>query len=246
MARYADYRLVPCANPNCSALVRVTAKQLTYVASPVVCSLACFKAVRPDQEVGLPEERVCEACGRTFLVGGRGRPMKSETLCSAECQRSSRFRAGTIAKSLSVPEAAYLAGFIDGEGSIMLVQRSHGLGGHLRLSITNTDKEVLDWVVEVAGVGAVNRHRDEGETNRATWLYRANGDAAASIIEQIRPYLRVKSAQADLGLEAHSRLRTPSLKADTSWQVEYMERMKAMNRRGGRKYRQPPAVACIS
>jgi hypothetical protein len=63
--------------------------------------------------------------------------------------------------------------------------------------------------------------------------WHCNADAAYSVLQQIRPFLKIKGEQADLAIETQERLRVPGLKADRSWQNEYRLRMKELNRRGG-------------
>lgn len=65
-------------------------------------------------------------------------------------------------------------------------------------------------------------------------MYQSNSEAAESILQQVRPYLRIKHEQADICLDAQERLRNPALKADRSWQYEYRDRVRALNQRGPR------------
>jgi hypothetical protein len=44
--------------------------------------------------------------------------------------------------------------------------------------------------------------------------------------------LIVKKQQATLALDFMERIRVPAMKADRTWQLEYRERMKALNKRG--------------
>lgn len=197
------------------------------------CSYKCYYESmmgHPSYAPDPTEERTCEVCGKTFLVGGRGRPPKKQKLCSDECQRVSRFRHGEKAKELSPVDAAYLAGFMDGEGSIMLTPRRDKVS--VKLSATNTDLNILEWITEVTGVGNVSKQHLYSENRRQTWFFYCNSDAAISIIEQILPYLKIKSEQAKLAIETQRRLRIPALNADRTWQAEYIRQMKAMNRRG--------------
>jgi hypothetical protein len=38
-----------------------------------------------------PEEKACLVCGSKFLVGGRGRPMRSVKFCSPECRCKAKY-----------------------------------------------------------------------------------------------------------------------------------------------------------
>jgi len=104
----------------------------------------------------------------------------------------------------------------------------------IRITIANCDRNVLDWVAVVTGVGVIIAKSAKSALNRTGYTYQANSEAAESVIRKIRPYLHIKGAQADLCLESQKRLRDPALKADRSWQTEYAARSQAMNKRGPR------------
>lgn len=179
-----------------------------------------------------PLQKKCETCGTVFDVGGRGRPMKTQRFCSDPCKLAGRYRRGAVCADLTIEQAAYLAGFIDGEGSIMLVKRNSRGGCHLRVAISNTHEGVLRWVSEVTGIGKTYRLSPSTERHKAGFAWRAHGDGAQTLLRQIRPYLIIKSAQADAGIDAHERLKNASDKADHVWQEEAARHMKHMNARG--------------
>lgn len=203
----------------------------------VYCSPACRNAAKlgqPRPDLYRRVERTCVACGTTFETGGRA-GASSRRYCSDDCRNQARYRSGRHAKELHPIDAAYLAGFIDGEGSIILyMPHQHTRAVSVKLAAANNHRAVLDWMVEVTGVGAVTRHYRRSEKHAEAWFYQANSEAAESIIKQIRPYLRIKQQQADLALETQARLRTPALKADRAWQEAYRARMQHLNRRGPR------------
>lgn len=130
-------------------------------------------------------------------------------------------------------QVAYLAGFIDGEGSIMLYRRKVG-SVTLRLSVTNTCKRALDFIARAAGVGTVTLGVPDSDVRRAVWHWHINGDAALTTLVQIRRYLVIKREQADLGIAFQRRLRSPKLKGDWVWQHEWMAKIRHLNRRGPR------------
>lgn len=127
-------------------------------------------------------------------------------------------------------DAAYLAGIIDGEGSIILYKRRDVVA--VMLTVSNTAKKLLDWIADKTDVGAICAQSKETEKRKASWFWRCNADAAESVLQQIRPHLVVKSAQADLALQTQKQLRDPALKADRSWQLECLDKMRALNKRG--------------
>ena len=200
------------------------------------CGPACMYQARvgvpqPNLRVA-PTEYMCPACGKSFLVGGRGRPTKRQVFCSDVCKYHGRYCRGAVANQLSPTDAAYIAGFVDGEGSIMLLQRKNSI--RVRMTVSNTDRNVLDWLCQTVGVSNIQAHRKETAKHRMAWQWDLNGDGVASLLVQIRPYLKVKAVQADLAIEAMERLRDPVFKADHTWQDEWKEQMRKLNKRGPR------------
>lgn len=196
------------------------------------CRDECYQAYRPGKVKGPylpPFERICAVCGKPFVKPRTG-GYRKQRVCSVECQRVSRYRRGAIAATLSPEDAAYLAGIIDGEGSIILGKSR--LAINLHVSVTNTSRALLEWVEKTTAVGAICDQRAETAVSRRTYFWRCNADAALSLLRQLLPRLVVKRAQAELAISFQERLRDPALKADRSWQLELMTSMRSMNRRG--------------
>lgn len=198
------------------------------------CSDPCrvgYRRAHPPKPIR--QERVCVACGTTFLVGGKSGPKLATRFCSAVCRHRSHYIKGVECRTLTVPEAAYIAGFWDGEGSIFLIPRANGSFG-LLVTVTNTDRAVMDWVTEVTGVGRSFAREQHNPKHKPTFWWQASGDAALTFLRQIEPYMRVKRTQAHIGIDFQQRLQEPTLKSDRSWQAEYRSRIQDLNRRGPR------------
>lgn len=133
---------------------------------------------------------------------------------------------------MSAVDAAYLAGFIDGEGTVMLIRRANSSVG-LLLTIANTKRPVMDWVTTTTGVGRTFSRGPRNPKHAEAFWWQASGDAARSVLVQLLPNLRIKHEQATMAVEFQDRLRTPAVKADRTWQEEWRLRMKELNRRGG-------------
>ncbi len=109
--------------------------------------------------------------------------------------------------ALTVAELAYMAGIIDGEGSICVFPAT--VDGRprsrycLRLSISNTSRPLLEWVQQRFGgrLVQVKRNRETALTHKITYHWEAGWQHGASIIEAIRPFLVIKGEQGDLFLE---------------------------------------------
>ena len=56
---------------------------------------------------------------------------------------------------LSSSEAAYIAGIIDGEGTISLSRKHKNENRQLVVSISNNERCLLEYVLKTAGVGKI-------------------------------------------------------------------------------------------
>lgn len=97
---------------------------------------------------------------------------------------------------------SYIAGFIDGEGTISMHKRRKN--GRLQfvwyLSIVNTDKEVLEYIKEAIGFGTIRiKNMTNGHlgSKPCYGLYYSHNQAK-KILQALYPYLKVKRRQAGL------------------------------------------------
>ena len=97
-------------------------------------------------------------------------------------------------------EYAYIAGFIDGEGSIGL-RTSHSSDGRTpsyvaRLRITNTNPDVLNWIHIATGIG-LRTVKPNSNNNYQVYEWYVAGLQMKSLLEGILPFLKVKKLQAE-------------------------------------------------
>lgn len=135
---------------------------------------------------------------------------------------------------------AWLAGFVDGEGCIFVtrvVLVSGRFSYHAGISISNTFRPVLEEIAATLGYGRVGLTTPSTKVHRAANQYQVNGAEASNLVQHLRPYLHVKSAQADALLRYPINSRKGSLKGAIS-DEDYILRgqlfveMKALNTRG--------------
>lgn len=104
-------------------------------------------------------------------------------------------------------DAAYIAGFFDGEGSVNVYWRKGSKNGvryaRLMARISQTERGILEWVRDAAGVGTV--HANARRPDKPHWKTQHNyivaSEAARLFLAEIRPYLRVKAEVVDRALE---------------------------------------------
>jgi hypothetical protein len=111
---------------------------------------------------------------------------------------------GSRSKIKKEVERAYIAGFLDGDGSLMLQikKRKDGKIGTRFMSTicfyqdTRHAKD-LNWIKKVLGIGYISK-RNDGMSE-----LRINGyDSVKNILEFLNPYLRFKKIQAKALLNA--------------------------------------------
>ena len=91
----------------------------------------------------------------------------------------------------------YLAGIIDGEGSIQ-IDHHPPYNYNVKLSVVNTDRRLLDWIVD-RWPAPVHSYERVGQ--KRTYQWSTSNAYAASVIKGVRPYLTIKREQADLAIE---------------------------------------------
>jgi hypothetical protein len=110
-------------------------------------------------------------------------------------------------KPLQNTEAAYIAGLIDGEGTITLSRRHRNENRQLVISISNNEKAILDYVLKVAGVGILTKKRKYAEHHSINFTYKVSNRQAYNLLHQILPYLKShKKDRAILVLDKYLRL----------------------------------------
>jgi hypothetical protein len=114
---------------------------------------------------------------------------------------------GRAVRELSAQDAAYLAGLLDGEGTIALSRRHANEHRHLVLSISSTEPELLRWAASATGVGKITRKRTVSERHATGLTYSVSNRQALSVLAQVAPFLRsYKRFRARLALDKYVEL----------------------------------------
>ena len=112
-------------------------------------------------------------------------------------------------------ERAYIAGFLDGDGSVMLQIKKRGdskRGWRFMATICfyqdTRHEQPLHWIRNCFGIGYIS-HRSDGMTE-----LRINGyDQCERVLRTLSPYIRFKRIQIDALLQALAILRVQSVDA---------------------------------
>ena len=116
--------------------------------------------------------------------------------------------------SLSKINLAYIAGFLDGDGSLMIQikKRKDGNKSGKRFMLTicfyqdSRHDESLNWIREVLNIGYISK-RNDGMTE-----LRINGfKQVANIIKILLPFIKFKKIQANLLLKSANLLQKSNL-----------------------------------
>lgn len=131
-------------------------------------------------------------------------------------------------------ELAYIAGVIDGEGTIG-IYRLRSTGYQMKVCISNCSRPLLVWIRERVG-GALVRVAKETPRKRESWQLVVSQYQAAPLLLDCRDYLQVKRPQADLAVRYMEEYKPASGTSPTEQQVArrrwYWDETRRLNRRG--------------
>jgi len=101
--------------------------------------------------------------------------------------------------TLTSEDAAYLAGFIDGEGTITIARSRNCYT--IRVLVTNTDLDVLEWIKKVVGKGSIRKTKKRYENWNDCYVWALDTTyGGKELLSQLLPYLKIKTTNAILCL----------------------------------------------
>lgn len=141
----------------------------------------------------------CGQC-KTVFRPRHGKTKLCSRLCAGLAQRGHPTRnAFNKANVLSSEHAAWLAGVIDGEGSIVWVNRNRGNAG-IRLTVANTCRPFLEAIVERTGIGTIQEKGVYSDKHSRSYFWTCYSASALSLIEQMLPWLIIKKERAKMAI----------------------------------------------
>lgn len=108
---------------------------------------------------------------------------------------------------LSSEDAAYLAGLIDGEGTITLARRHANERRQLVVSIANTERVLLEFVTTAVGAGKITNKRCAKAAHTPSFCFAIANRQALDLLRQLHRQLKgYKKLRAELALRDYVRL----------------------------------------
>ncbi len=90
-------------------------------------------------------------------------------------------------------DTAYYAGIVDGEGSVGYISSGAGRARRLAIEVKMTDRCVIDGLHRHFNAGYVARHPPHKAHYKEQWRWRVTNRAARAVLEELRPYLKIKA-----------------------------------------------------
>ncbi len=126
---------------------------------------------------------------------------------------------------------AYIAGFLDGDGSIffqIVPRKDYKQKFQIRTSIGFYQKtqfvEILEWLKEIFGTGYI-RHRKTGISDYTI----VESKEVKKILLLLQPYVKLKKKQIDLGLEIINKLEMKKSDKDFLEICKLVDNFKELN-----------------
>lgn len=135
--------------------------------------------------------------------------------------------------------SAYLAGLVDGEGSISFILRkepkwSAGIYYQPRLRIAMIDKAIIDWLQSSFG-GYISERKFENPKYNTAYCWEVSSTRCENVLRAIYPYLRIKKPQCDVAFKKFNFKKSGNYRW-TPEEMEYLaslhQEMKRLNKRG--------------
>lgn len=156
-------------------------------------------------------------------------------------QRNFEARVARTAKELNEWEKGWLSGLIDGEGTLYFSKtiKANSRGFHVyltKLQIVNSNRELLEEVKKVIGVGWIGEHPyiDKKGNRKPIYRYEAGANVMRWLLPQVN--LIVKRRQKEIVLEALNLLRQTAYVVDASEEHSRLDQlrleMRQANHRG--------------
>ena len=128
----------------------------------------------------------------------------------------------SLGYSIRDVQLAYIAGIIDSEGCIDTFKSGDRVTYQPRITVVNTNKEVLRFIIAMFGGTVTTRPKVAGRKQVYSWM--RGGLPAAEVLEKLLPYFIIKKRHALLAIQL---ITCPANK-----DREMVKEISKLNRRG--------------
>ena len=182
---------------------------------------------------------ICKTCGKEKLI--KNSEVKENNYCSMSCfsiSQSSRANHGK--KILTETQKAYIAGFMDGEGTITISKaRNKAKTAHIKefnlrpfIILGNSNKEVVEWLCDTTGLGMIYGGGKPFKKHWSViWRWQVTSNQARELLNDILPYLIVKKEEAELALSLPIMISRKFDQSIYNKQMEILSKMRDINDR---------------
>ena len=142
-------------------------------------------------------------------------------------------------EKLTLAQLGWVAGIIDGEGSIMIHRmkkqdRPSPYTFILRVTVETTDLRIAPTIHKLLGMGYL-WEENKGEERRNCMKWMVQGKKAATFLAEILPFLILKTEQAELGIlfqksKKHWKHLTPEDRDLMALRFDQMKQLKQENK----------------
>lgn len=150
-------------------------------------------------------------------------------------RRFKSYRSNVDLSRFSKMDRAYLAGILDGEGTLSFQRTKVKQGNYIRpyIAVATTSPELVEWL-EARGWYGTLEHNSNG---RGYWRTSVSGWKVGELLTAIRPYLVIKRRHADILIAlCKARLRCGHRYAETPEMASLCAELRALNVRGSRMF----------
>lgn len=121
--------------------------------------------------------------------------------------------------SLELQEKAYIAGIIDGEGTVTLTRRHKNETPSPNVSIANTNIKMLEWIRERIGNGIIVKRSKRKTHHSNSYVLILSDCNAMKLLADIKDFLIIKKPHVELILKHYKKV-TPRNGRYTKKQAE--------------------------
>lgn len=196
---------------NCGKIFEVwRTKRWNHISQTKFCCKACI--IFPGRPPLPPIKKKCGFCGNNFLVSrrsvSRAYAPNGKKYCSLECQTKARCKNGVDVPKINDVQAAYIAAFLDGEGSIIVTRNTRNRRlACFKLAFYNSHLGALKTMQKwCGGVGSIPMRMDATEKWQEQYSWTISSYPAHSILLQIIPYMIVKLEKALEAIEIYKEI----------------------------------------